>query len=291
MTLAKYLVFENMFIEKNREDQISIYLNHGSPSIKNSKGYINLPLDLNCAISPSDYAARQMSELCSINMERLFVCGSPRTDVFFENRDIGILKTQLGIAQYSKCILWVPTLRQHKGGMRNDVKKSNKFGVPVIYTENDFLKLEKELRRRNICLVIKPHPYQNLDYYKIVSGDAIKIMTQEQLSEMQMSMFELLPCFDAMLTDYSSIPFDFMLLDKMIGYTIDDVDDYKLGLVPDYKGLMAGHKIENTEELLEFIDDVSKNADKYAKERNEINLLAHKYPDGENSRRLCEMFF
>ena len=80
-----------------------------------------------------------------------------------------------------------------------------------------------------------------------------------------------------------------MLLDRPIGYTIDDMNDYKLGFsVPEVFELMPGMKIENITDMEEFIRDVADAHDVFAEERNRVSRLVHDYPDGNNCRRLCE---
>ena len=114
-------------------------------------------------------------------------------------------------------------------------------------------------------------------------------MTQNDLESWQATIYDIMKIADAMVTDYSTIGFDFMLLDRPIGYTIDDMKDYKLGFsVPNAMELMPGMKIENIDGLKDFIGSVANGRDEFAEERGRVSRLVHDYPDGNNCRRLCE---
>lgn len=289
---AKYIIYENQIVHKLRMDQISVYLNHGSPPIKATKGVITLPRDLNYAVSPSAFSTSIISEQYSINKERILECGSPRTDILFSefsDRRQEQWKKEIQADTYHKIILWVPTFRQRKNTNRVDTATSYLFGIPSIHSEDDLIQLMETLKEHNILMILKPHLLQDLNCLKVRTSENFCIITQEKLDDWQVTIYDVMKSADAMITDYSTIGFDFMLLDRPIGYTIDDMNDYKLGFsVPNVLELMPGVKIENITDLKVFIMNVADGQDEFAGERNRISKLVHDYPDGNNCRRLCE---
>ena len=95
----------------------------------------------------------------------------------------------------------------------------------------------------------------------------------------------------ALLTDYSSVFFDFLLTLKPIGFVIDDISQYgsmRGFTVEDPLGLMPGHKIYNVDDLKKFIADLVAGVDPYSDERQRINDLANKYQDSQSSTRLMK---
>lgn len=287
---SKYIIFENQMIKKRREDQISVYLNHGSPPLKATKGLINLPNDLNYAVCPSENCANILSEQYSINKERLLYCGSPRTDILFDGTKHEKLSEYLSSRKCKKKILWVPTFRQHYRSGRMDTKKSFAYGIPVIQKEEDWITLLDYLEKNHILLIIKPHLLQKLDLLKIHSSKNIMFLKQDDLECLGANVYDLMKFCDGMITDYSTIAFDYMLLERPIGYTIDDMDDYKIGFsVNNPLDYMPGKKIKEVHELMHFIDEVLQEDDVYREEREKINKFVHgKFLDGENSRRLVD---
>ncbi len=289
---AKYIIYENQIVHKLRMEQVSVYLNHGSPPIKATKGVITLPPNLNYAISPSAFSTAIISEQYSVNRERILECGSPRTDILFsegsKEREQQ-WKEKMKADTYHKIILWVPTFRQRKNTNRVDTAKDFLFGIPSIHSGGDLAQLMDALRKYNILIIYKPHFLQDLNHLKVNSAENFIIMTQNDLESWQATIYDIMKIADAMVTDYSTIGFDFMLLDRPIGYTIDDMKDYKLGFsVPNAMELMPGMKIENIDGLKDFIGSVANGRDEFAEERGRVSRLVHDYPDGNNCRRLCE---
>lgn len=285
---AKYLIFENQMIPKIRTDQISIYLNHGSPPIKSTKGIINLPKDLNLAISPSEYSTDIICEQYGINKQRVLCCGSPRTDCLFDLSDVADIKEEFHISKFKKVVIWVPTFRQKKNSNRVDTNRKYNWGIPIINDEDNFEQLKKLLERENIVILLKPHLLQDISYIKLKQTENIQIITNDELLNKGRKINDLLKCADAMVTDYSTIAFDFMLLNRPIGYTVDDIEDYKIGFsVKNVTELMPGAMIDNAADLYDFLETVSIGQDVKAEQRRTVNQKVHDYPDGYNAERLC----
>lgn len=288
---AKYIIYENRILRKLRDDQISVYLNHGSPPIKATKGIINLPSDLNYVISPSGYSTTIIKEQYSVNEQRIMECGSPRTDILFSEygceRTEGLFKTE----RYDKIILWVPTFRQRKNTNRTDSDKKFNLGIPLLESVQDFERITCALEKMNVLMILKPHLLQDLTYIKINNKDSshFSILTQDVLDEYGINIYDVMRLADGMITDYSTIGFDYMLLNRPIGYSTDDMHEYRLGFsVENPLELMPGEKMKNTDDMIKFIQNVCMNKDEFYEERNRVSRLVHDYPDGSNCKRLCE---
>lgn len=287
---ARYIIFENQMVRKMRTDQISIYLNHGSPPLKATKGIINLPASLNYAVSPSAFSTTIISEQYSINKERILECGSMRTDILFTEGRSEKLQKALGTDNYKKVILWVPTFRQRKNTNRVDTDRDLPYGIPAVYSEQEFEQMLCALEENETLLLFKPHLLQDLNCLKVRESNYFRIVIPQELEEWQVSVYDVMKFADAMITDYSTIAFDFMLLDRPIGYTIDDIAFYKLGFsVPDVQELMPGKKIRDIKGLTDFFLNVAQDSDEYVQERRSVSKLVHDYPDGNNCERFCKI--
>ena len=101
--------------------------------------------------------------------------------------------------------------------------------------------------------------------------------------------YRLLKDSDALLSDYSSIAYDYLMLNRPIGYDFSDLDSYTNGLCVDNPDeYIAGPKIYCYDELLGFLKDVSEEKDSYKKQREELCGRIYKYTDGNNSKRIAE---
>lgn len=140
-------------------------------------------------------------------------------------------------------------------------------------------------------LLIKPHPFQvELDIFNEEMSN-IKVITNEDLNINDVNLYSLLGESDSLLTDYSSVYFDYLILDKPIGFTIDDFSSYedKRGFVVDNPlEIMPGMKIYTVEDLEKYIVDLSNDIDLYSKEREKVNNLSNQYKDDQSAKRVLK---
>lgn len=285
---SKYLVWENHDALLHRKGQILVYLNHGTPPIKETKKTIVITPAVTYACCPSENVKEIVAEQYSINKNKLLITGSPRFDHLYEKERV---VDDFVKGDFDKIILWVPTFRQHnilRG--RIDSKCVFPYGIPVISDQNDFDMINDYLRKNRVALLIKPHPLQDLSVLHVTETSNIFLLEQEELDKKGIGVNYILKDVDAMITDYSTIAFDFMLLDRMIAYTIDDMEDYSIGFATENPlQFMPGKYIKTIDEFLEFIKDVVMEKDDYSIERNILKDKIHKYQDADNCRRLVEM--
>ena len=105
------------------------------------------------------------------------------------------------------------------------------------------------------------------------------------------NLYNYLPLVDALITDYSSVYFDFLLADKPIGLAIPDLELYKeiVNQPYNYEETVIGEKILNYNELVNFITNVIEEKDIMKEERNKAKLVYHKFIDGNSSSRVIEI--
>lgn len=285
---ARYLYYENKMIPKEREGQIAVYLKHGTFMLKNVKGKICIPEDADGAICTSQNYADLAAEQESISKEKLIICGSPRLDFLY--REKNVLQALKLWEPDKKYILWLPTLRQSKTVVRNDVRQTAPLGIPLIRSDAEFERLEKHLEETGTKLIIKPHPHQDLSVYKIDTCKNIVFLTQDTLDRCDFTIHSLMRETDALISDYSSIAFDYMLLDRPIAYTVDDMEDYLIGFsVETPFDYMPGKKMYACGDMLDFVDDVKNGADIYVEQRRKVRDYIHQYQDDKNSERFLRI--
>ena len=286
MNRAKYLFFENHTMRKARKGQKCIYLNHGVPPIKQTKHTIKLPEDTDVCVCSSSRISHIVSEQYNINKDKLLYSGSPRFDhLFLEERYID--KFICG-KEFCKVVVWVPTFRQHNIQLsRKDSDRVYACGVPFIEKASDFDIINQRLEELNVCLMIKPHPLQDLSYIKVNKMTNIVLLLQEDLDKEGIGVNCVIKDADAMITDYSTIAFDYMLLDKPIGYTIDDMEEYNVGFSTDSPlDWMPGRHMKNMDDMLGFIADVCDGVDEKREDRNKVRDIVHENKGRGNSEEL-----
>ena len=101
--------------------------------------------------------------------------------------------------------------------------------------------------------------------------DYIKVVTDEDLANENVLLQEILGGTTALLTDYSGIAFEYLLLDKPIGYVISDMNSYTRGFAFENPGdYMPGIMIDTVDGLLKFLDDIKTRRDEYYDARKRL---------------------
>jgi CDP-glycerol glycerophosphotransferase len=102
---------------------------------------------------------------------------------------------------------------------------------------------------------------------------------------------ELLYITDILITDYSTIYHDFLLLNRPILLYTYDYDEYvsKRGIYYDnLKEIAPGPLIYNFNDLVEALKNIDKIKIEYEKKRIELRDYFNKYIDGNSSERLLK---
>ena len=178
----------------------------------------------------------------------------------------------------------MPTFRQSQYTKDSDI--INPFVIQGIDSEEKLWKFNDFLKKNNIKLLIKIHHLQLTDFIKDSKLSNIIYLQDKDLNEKNVQLYNFVGECDVLLTDYSSIYFDYLLLDRPIGFLIADIDDYKKNrgfIVDNPEDYMPGEKIRNLNELYMFFEDILNGKDKYKDERKKILNYTNKYKTG-NSR-------
>ena len=229
--------------------------------------------------SPSPFFAPISSKYFSFPLDKFIICGHTRTDMLFK-------EWHYDLGDYDKLILWTPTFRQSERMGYKDTENDNL--LPVLKMD-DLSRINKILQEKNIKVIVKLHPMQNLEDYHIVEMDYFKLMSHNEFVGRGWNLYKLAAQSDALITDYSSFFYDYLLLNRPIGFTEDDVDEYTKGrgyAVDDPDSFKPGFRIKTDEDFLTFIDDLYYGIDKYKEERIRVNNLANKYQDGKSCQRI-----
>lgn len=287
---AKYLLADNTVTEKVRPDQISVYCGHGFVSLKETRGLLNVPDSVDYILSPSANYDEILAWELSVPYptDRLVHLGGPCEDVYF--RQIPDEFGKITPRKYSKKILWMPTFRKGGGFRRTDSERELPYGIPLIEDKQMFDALDSRLRRNDVLLVIKIHPMQDMSAIRYLGEtENIKVLTGESVKKLGIDNYRLLSCTDALLSDYSSVAYSFLLKNKPLGFVLSDLQDYKLGLcVDNVEDYLVGHKIFTFDDLMAFLEDVLSGTDSFSQRRIDLLHWLYEYQDGDSCKRLAD---
>lgn len=291
---AKYMFYSfGDFRIAPSSKQVVVFQQHGSP-FKTSGAATGYGTYTKEKIDNFTFSVVSASIYIPI-MERSFMCkpnqikvlGQARNDYFFSHND-GLKGLGIDRSKYKKLLLWMPTFRKTTSDARfhDGEALSEETGLPLISTQEQLKSIDKYLNEIGLLLCIKLHPYSEL---KDNNLNNILTLKNSDILPKGVKLYEFVKEFDALLTDYSSISFDYIILDRPIGYTIDDIDKYTRGFCfenpTDY---MGGQRINSIEELKTYFKDVADGNDPYKEDRHRVCTLTNTYIDGKSCQRLLD---
>lgn len=211
--------------------------------------------------------------------DNVCICGEPKADKLM------IPKKE----SEQKLIVWAPTFRQSEYLGYNDSKQKN---LLPLFKQEEWNGLNNYLKNNNVRLIVKIHPMQNLMGFKSYKLSNLEIYSADTFIIEKGDIFELMSQSDALISDYSGIFLDYLVLNRPICYVLDDYEDYKntRGFVfDDPLQFMPGQKAYEKKDLYSFISDVANGIDLYSNERKKVNQLVNAYSDGNNCARIIKI--
>ena len=118
-------------------------------------------------------------------------------------------------------------------------------------------------------------------------GNRIIVVNRDTIGEVQ----EILPYVDILISDYSGVWVDFLLVDRPIIFVPYDIESYKQepGLLYDYDMITPGPKVDSFQEFLTAIDVSLGNPEIDSDRRMRIRDMFHKYDDGLAHERIFDL--
>ncbi|GAB2538282.1 CDP-glycerol glycerophosphotransferase family protein [Gracilibacillus alcaliphilus] len=232
-------------------------------------------------ISPSRYASEKFQSAFRYTGEILEL-GYPRNDIFFiDNKEeyISKIKNKLQLPKDKKIILYAPTFRD------DQTSKRNKF---LFDLNLDLYKMQEHLGNDYI-LLLRMH---------VVISNKIKIDPELQDFVKNVSNYpdiqELSLMTDILVTDYSSIMFDFANTKKPIIFYTYDFDNYRdnlRGFYMDFENEAPGPFVYDTEQLINNIEDIEKIEAKYKEKYTAFHEKYCYLDDGSAGKRVVNKVF
>ena len=280
-----------------KKNQIYVQCWHGTPlkklrcditvtgSVLNTKEEVIKRNNLDVAkidyfISPSKYSTEKFTSafnLKKLNKENIIIeKGYPRNDklINYTQNDINDIKEKLNIKTNKKIILYAPTFRDDE----------HKSGLGYTYKLNiDFDKLKKELGKDYVILFRAHYFIANSFDFNKYKDFVYNVSDYDDINDLYIIS-------DLLITDYSSVFFDYAILKRPILFYMYDYKNYKTKLRDFYLDLkeLPGPIIEKQEDLVKDIKQIDKVFNKYKEYYQTFNKKFNPYEDGKSSIRVVK---
>lgn len=194
---------------------------------------IHVPLGNEYVVATSETIAQIYESAFRCPKEKVLCLGQPRNDVFFQSHERILFPGK-------RVILYAPT---HRKEGREEIALSRLF---------DLERLNAFCQEHDYYFVVKKHFYHKGEQEQLETYERIQDITVTQC-DTQMLLVET----DILITDYSSIYIDYMLLNRPILFYNYDYEQYlkeDRQMYFSYQDVTPGAKVKTWEELLQELE-------------------------------------
>lgn len=202
---------------------------------------------------PTDYVLATSMMLKKVfssafHTKNVLICGYPRNIVFKNN-----VLNKIGFVCEKECLSFMTNFKEKNNGYVALYMPTFRDSEIQIIEVIDFNRFGSFLSENNILFCVKTHPKsktQNL--WKSLQCSNIKVMPQET------DPYYFITAADVLITDYSSIYFDYLLLDRPIIFFDYDRDEYLKAsreFYFNYEEFTPGIKVDNMAKLMYVLSD------------------------------------
>ena len=179
-----------------------------------TKGFSLTHRNYTGAIVSSESIRKDYAEAFGISIDKVQALGTPRTDIFFDDKYQKDIRKKLyqkyPVLKKKKVILFAPTFR---GSGQNTAY----YNFDWI----DFDRLKNAFSKDYIC-IIKLHPFiKNKAGYDFDNDGFYLDLTNER------EINDLLFITDILVTDYSSVIFEYSFFEKPVVFFVPDLEEYR----------------------------------------------------------------
>jgi CDP-glycerol glycerophosphotransferase (TagB/SpsB family) len=254
------------------------------PLLKAQKAVIGRYPFYDAVVSTSQWFITEVFQDC-FKAKKFIATGYPRNDILFGwpepdsishqlawiNVDEQVLETvRVARTDGHKICLYVPTFRKDMAG--------------PFEGELNLSRLSAFAENHNLLFVLKLHPFMHGQYRISQYPNIVEYAPRGDV-------YPLMTHCDLLITDYSSIFFDFLLLDRPIVFFPYDLEQYlsqDRAMYFDYETMTPGPKCRTYDELERQIEKTFEDGyqDEYAEMRMKVRVNTHDHGDGLSHRRL-----
>lgn len=286
MARAKYFVnnvnFEDAFVK--RSNQIEVQTMHGTPlktigldvpgdfPTKNSvENYVRKCKRWNYLIVQSKFVADLAPSAFKFDKEYMNT-GYPRTDILYHSDNPEIkkeMKRKLGLPEDKKIIMYAPTWR---------VK--NRFDLML-----DLEKM-KEKFSDEYALILRLHHFSAKNWQGVPEDGFVYDLTDYQ------SIEDLYIITDILITDYSSVMFDYAVLNRPMLFFTYDLENYRdnlRGFNIDIETESPGPVLFTSDEVIDAIENLDTTIAESKERVDAFNKKYIEYECGQSSEKVFKI--
>ncbi|TDM12402.1 CDP-glycerol glycerophosphotransferase family protein [Macrococcus lamae] len=233
-------------------------------------------------ISPNQYSTKIFQRAFGVNREIIIETGYPRNDRLITSQNnlnkINDIKRRLNLPLNKKIVMYAPTWRD------DDFVK---LGTYQFKLQLDLNLLKEHLGSDTILLMRMHYLISNNLNIEAYSGFAYDVSSYEDITDLYLIS-------DVLITDYSSVFFDYSILKRPQLFFSYDLEKYKndlRGFYINYIKEIPGPLVENSTDLLRLLEHLEDIEKIYKDKINDFHLLFNQLEDGSSTKRVVNCVF
>ena len=183
----------------------------------------------------SEYFINIFKKTFFIEKNQIKITGQPIIELFDKKKNDHFMERYFDIFNINQLFIWMPTWRVsdkkdflNNSDISNQSDISNEIDIfPLIKNTFELFTIDNLLKDKNNYLMVKIHSFNKgmmIDQSKLTN---IIILDEDLLQKKNLNIYEILPYSDVLISDYSSIVIDYLLLRKPIVSVINPDENYK----------------------------------------------------------------
>tara|TARA_B100002003_G_scaffold245785_1_gene274228 strand:+ start:141 stop:1421 length:1281 start_codon:yes stop_codon:yes gene_type:complete len=237
------------------------------------------------AISTSDFMSELWEKCMEFGRNKHITTGYPRNDCLLNVPEMHVnnWNKSMNIENCDNLILYAPTYRP--GNNATEFFPFSDFDIDLLI---------EILNRTRSNLLLRPHLTDLFRYNKLknfleelATNERIQLATHDQFVDVNI----ILPFIDILITDYSSIFHDFLLLDRPMIFVPYDYDHYRQrsGFLYDYFENLPGPYVTDFNQFSEELRKTLNDRSYYVEKRVMLKEKIHEYTDSSSCERVSHL--
>ena len=294
LALSKYWVNNIIFpIHKKRDGNVYLQTWHGTPlkklgyditipgpEVQGRENFYHESRNWDYLISSNHYSTEIFRRAFKYEEEMLEM-GYPINDIFFKDNTefVKSLKSKLGIAEDKKVILYAPTWKDDE---------QNESWEHYFNLEIDIERLYEEFGDEYVILLKMHHLVsENLVIDDRFKDFAIDLSSYDDIQELYILS-------DILITDYSSVFFDYAHSRRPILFFVPDLNHYisnVRGLYLNMEKDLPGPLIKDNDELIDIIRNIDEVQKEYSEKYDEFYERFCSLCNGDSAEKIIKEIF
>lgn len=251
----------------------------GTNTEKYKQSFTNESSKWNYLISPNQYSSEIFRRAFAFNNTMLEI-GYPRNDIFYQSEKLIQVnenaKRKLNLPKGKKVILYAPTWRDQQ----NEGRGKYRLSIPI-----DFERFVREFSDEYVLLVRFHYLVSENLNLKDVTPHIIDVSDYPDIAE-------LYTISDVLITDYSSVMFDYAHLARPMLFYVYDLEEYRdviRGFYMDFTKEAPGPLLKSEEELYNALSNMDHIEKEYKERLDVFRQKFCEFDDGNAASKVVQI--